>query len=206
MLKFDMKCSPLSRFCGQNINSQWILSQHSLQNRILFRPRRIEPFLHADLDQWEIVNVLDFRPCLKSSRTIMRIIKTQEDTQKPMNNAHFPQIFGKVAFSYLCLYKYLSTPLDFRKHSWYQCPAAKIVFPHDCFWWETMGVREGGGVAYSRMTTGTRPRCLIAETGEWGCQGVTYELATFGLCGAIAWGVVKCLANSFECSSNECVT
>lgn len=63
----------------------------------------------------------------------------------------------------------------------------------DCFdlkvWGGLMGI---GG-----MTTGTRPRCLLAETGEWGCQGVTYELMTLDLGCAFNWeSVCVCIYKS----------
>lgn len=73
------------------------------------QPSLIEPFLNADLDRCEIVNVHDFGPCVKSGKTIMQITQTQKDALKPMNTAHFLQIFGQVAVSYLHLYKYLTT-------------------------------------------------------------------------------------------------
>lgn len=61
----------------------------------------------------------------------------------------------------------------------------------DCFdlkvWGGLMGI---GGT-----TTGTRPRCLLAETGEWGCQGVTYELMTLDLGCAFNWEVVCVCVN-----------
>lgn len=69
-------------------------------------------------------------------------------------------------------------------------------------WWERVLLR---------MTTGTWRRYLIAETGEWSCQGVTYELMTFGLGNALEWGCrkVKHHSNSFELlfkRQEKCVT
>lgn len=65
-------------------------------------------------------------------------------------------------------------------------------------------LKSGGGGAmgsvFLRMATGTWHRYLIAETGEWSCQGVTYELITFGLGNAWEWacGKIKLRSNSFE--------
>lgn len=53
----------------------------------------------------------------------------------------------------------------------------------DCFDLKVWGCLMGIG----GTTTGTRPRCLLAETGEWGCQGVTYELMTLDLGCAFNW-------------------
>lgn len=140
------------------------------------QPSLIEPFLNADLDRCEIVNVHDFGPCVKSGKTIMQITQTQKDAQKPMNTAHYLQIFGQVAVSYLHLYKYLTTLWVFL---WTRLVSVSRLLPSCLASWLFLTRAS----AYSGMTTGTRPRCLLAETGEWGCQGVTYELTTFGLGG-----------------------